>query len=166
MTDPPSRPTIDACLPTRTPPAAPSATRRSPLLAEAIRSGTLTSTKGNFVNTLEQRFAELLGVKHCHACASGTAAIHSAVAALDPEPGDEFVTTLDHRHGCPDADPLPGRHPRLRRRRSANLQRHGRDHRAGPISDRTRAIIVTHLFGNPCDMGDDHGAGPVSTTSR
>src|SRR5262245_39284410 len=62
-------------------------------LSEAIKSGTLTSTKGEFVKTLEKRFAERLGVKHVHACASGTAAIHCAVAALNPEPGDEFITT-------------------------------------------------------------------------
>src|SRR5205823_1983438 len=63
------------------------------LLAQAIRSGTLTSTKGNFVKTLESQFAALLGVSHGHACASGTAAIHTAIAALNPEPGDEVVTS-------------------------------------------------------------------------
>src|SRR5216117_2518229 len=57
------------------------------LVAEAIRSGTLTSTKGTFVKTIERRFAELLGVKHAWACASGTAAVHTTIAAIDPEPG-------------------------------------------------------------------------------
>ncbi len=54
-------------------------------LAEAISSGTLTSTKGRFVKALEQRFAEMVGAKYAYACASGTAAIHLAVAAVDPE---------------------------------------------------------------------------------
>src|SRR5262245_51086526 len=63
------------------------------LLAAAIRSGTLTSTKGNFVKQLEQRWAEQLEVKHAHACSHGSAAIHTAIAAIDPEPGDEIVTT-------------------------------------------------------------------------
>src|SRR5262245_17395496 len=62
-------------------------------LSEAIHTGTLTSTKGEFVKTLEKRFATLLGVKHVWACSSGTAAVHCAVAALNPEPGDEFITT-------------------------------------------------------------------------
>src|SRR5213593_4882578 len=62
-------------------------------VAEAIRSGTLTSTKGSFTKALEQRFAEQIGSKHAFACASGTAAVHLAVAAVDPEPGDEVVTT-------------------------------------------------------------------------
>ncbi|MCA1995445.1 MAG: DegT/DnrJ/EryC1/StrS family aminotransferase, partial [Coleofasciculus sp. S288] len=63
------------------------------LLIQAIASGTLTSTKGRFVKTLEEQFAQMLGVKHVFACSSGTAAIHTAIAAIDPEPGDEIVTT-------------------------------------------------------------------------
>ena len=55
--------------------------------------------------------------------------------------------------GALDADPLPGRDPGLRRRRSAHLQRHGGDDRGRGSATRTRAIIVTHLFGNPCEMG-------------
>ena len=53
-------------------------------LAEVIASGTLTSTKGTFVKKFEDEFAKKLGVKFAYACASGTAAIHTAVAALDP----------------------------------------------------------------------------------
>ena len=30
---------------------------------------------------------------HCRAVTSGTAAVHTAVAAIDPEPGDEIITT-------------------------------------------------------------------------
>ncbi|RME56703.1 MAG: DegT/DnrJ/EryC1/StrS aminotransferase family protein, partial [Deltaproteobacteria bacterium] len=62
-------------------------------LSEVIASGVLTSTKGHFVRDLEQAFARLLGVRHAFACSSGTAAIHAAIAALDPEPGEEIVTT-------------------------------------------------------------------------
>jgi dTDP-4-amino-4,6-dideoxygalactose transaminase len=62
-------------------------------LAAAIRSGTLTSTKGTFVKAVEKQFAGILGVPHAYACASGTAAVHTAVAAIDPEPGDEIVTS-------------------------------------------------------------------------
>ena len=62
-------------------------------LADVITSGTLTSTKGAQVPELEQRFATLLGARSAVACASGTAAVHVAVAAIDPEPGDEIITT-------------------------------------------------------------------------
>jgi len=121
------------------------------LLAEALQSGTLTSTKGMFVRTLEQRFAELLGAKYTYACASGTAAIHTAIAALDPNPGDEIITTsitdmgalapILYQGAIPvfaDVDPL-----------TYNVTA---DSIAACLSERTKAIIVTHLFGNPCDM--------------
>ena len=34
------------------------------------------------------------------------------------------------------------------------------------LSERTRAIIVTHLFGNPCDMDGDPGRRRASAASR
>ena len=120
-------------------------------VAAAIRTGTLTSTKGAFVRKLETEFSRWLGVKHAYACASGTAAVHLAVAALDPEPGDEIVTSpitdmgaltpILYQGAIPVfADVDPG---------SCNLTAETIEARLSP---RTRAIIVTHLFGNPCDM--------------
>ena len=58
------------------------------ILAKVLQSGTLTSTKGTAVKQLEKEFAELIGVKHAFAVASGTAAIHTAIAAINPNPGD------------------------------------------------------------------------------
>jgi perosamine synthetase len=123
------------------------------LLKAAIYSGTLTSTKGDFVKALEQDFAALLGVKYAFACASGSAAVHTAVAAVDPEPGDEIITTsitdmgalapILYQSAVPvfaDVDPL-----------TWNVTA---DTIEKCISDRTKAIIVTHLFGNPCNMGE------------
>src|SRR5687768_9757845 len=60
---------------------------------EALESGTLTTTKGKFGKMLEKAFAEKLGAKYAYACTSGSAAIHIAVATVNPEPGDEIVTT-------------------------------------------------------------------------
>lgn len=121
------------------------------LLAEAIATGTLTSTKGAFVKKLEQQFAELVGAKHAHACATGTAAIHTALAAIDPEPGQEVITSpitdmgaltpILYQGAIPvfaDVDP-----------RTCNVTA---ETIAARLSDRTCAIVVTHLFGNPCEM--------------
>ena len=63
------------------------------LLKEVIESGTLNCTKGTQVKAFEKEFAALYGVPHCRAITSGTAAMHTAIAAVDPEPGDEFITT-------------------------------------------------------------------------
>jgi dTDP-4-amino-4,6-dideoxygalactose transaminase len=122
------------------------------LLAEVLRGGALTSTKGKIVRILERRFAETLGVPHAWATSSGTAAFHAAVAAVDPEPGDEIVTSpvtdmgaltpILYQGAIPvfaDVDPA-----------TCNVTA---ETIAPALSERTRAIVVTHLFGNPCDMG-------------
>src|SRR5207249_9888570 len=62
-------------------------------VTDALRTGTLTSTKGTFVKSFEKDFGRLYDVKHCRAIASGSAAVHAAVAAVNPEPGDEIVTS-------------------------------------------------------------------------
>jgi dTDP-4-amino-4,6-dideoxygalactose transaminase len=121
------------------------------LLAEVLQSGMLTSTRGTVVRTLERRFAETLGVRHAWACSSGTAAFHTAVAAVDPEPGDEIVTSpvtdmgalapILYQGAIPvfaDVDPA-----------TCTVTAATIAPRLGP---RTRAIVVTHLFGNPCAM--------------
>lgn len=123
------------------------------LLAEVIRSGTLTSTKGDFVRTLEGRFAHLVGVGHAFACASGSAAVHAAVAAVDPEPGDEIVTTGITDMGALAPILYQGAIPVFAdvEPRTYNVSARTIE---PALSERTRAIIVTHLFGNPCDMGE------------
>ena len=42
-------------------------------VTEALRSGTLTTTKGKFGKVLEEKFAEKIGAKYAYACTSGTA---------------------------------------------------------------------------------------------
>ena len=50
---------------------------------------------GPQVDAFEQEFAEYVGIKHCLALSSGTAAMHLALRHLDVGPGDEvFASTL------------------------------------------------------------------------
>lgn len=120
-------------------------------VSEAIKTGTLTSTKGSFVKTLENTFAEKLGVKHAHACASGTAAIHIALAAINPNPGDEIITTSITDMGALTPILYQGAIPVFAEVDPATCNPTA-ESIAACISERTKAIIVTHLFGNPCDM--------------
>lgn len=121
-------------------------------LRQVVESGTLNCTKGWAVKEFETRFARRMGVGFCRATTSGTASIHTAVAGIDPEPGDEIITTpitdlgaltpIVYQTAIPvfaDVDPL-----------TYNVTA---DTIAPRITSRTRAIIVTHLFGNPCKMG-------------
>jgi perosamine synthetase len=120
-------------------------------LTEAIRSGILTSTKGTCVQTFEKRFAAELGVKHAYACSSGTAAVHVAIAALNPNPGDEIITSSITDMGALTPIMYQGAVPVFAEvdPRTCNITA---ESIAARISPRTRAIILTHLFGNPCDM--------------
>ena len=121
------------------------------VLRKVIESGTLNCTKGTVVKEFEKRFAQKYGVTFCRTTTSGTAAIHTAIAGINPEPGDEFITTpitdmgalapIIYQTAIPifaDVDPL-----------TYNVTA---ETIAPKISRRTKAIVVTHLFGNSCDM--------------
>src|SRR3954468_6079310 len=56
-----------------------------------IRSGVIA--QGPVVAELEQRFAELVGVRHAVAVNHGTPALIASLAVLDLEPGDEVITS-------------------------------------------------------------------------
>jgi perosamine synthetase len=122
-------------------------------VAEAIKSGTLTSTKGRFTRTFETDFARMVGAKHAYACASGTAAVHLGVAAVNPEPGDEIITTPITDMGALTPIIYQGAIPVFADvdDRTCNVTAATIEAR---LSNRTKAIIVTHLFGNPCEMGE------------
>jgi dTDP-4-amino-4,6-dideoxygalactose transaminase len=121
-------------------------------LADVIRSGTLTSTKGAQVPELEARFAALLGAGTAVACSSGTAAVHAAIAAIDPEPGDEIITTAITDMGALAPILYQGAIPVFADvdARTGNVTAATV---AARLSDRTVAVVATHLFGNPCDIG-------------
>jgi len=63
------------------------------LLKEVIESGTLNATKGTMVKRFVKKFAEECGASCAYATTSGTAALHTAIAAINPGPGDEIITT-------------------------------------------------------------------------
>ena len=120
-------------------------------ITEVLQSGTLITTKGKFGKTLEEDFAARLGVKYAYACNSGSAAVHVAIAAINPNPGDEIVTTSITDMGALTPIVFQGAIPVF-----ADVDPKTLNVTAETIekvlSDKTKAIIVTHLFGNPCEM--------------
>lgn len=103
------------------------------------------------VERLEDSFRRYLAVEHALAVSSGTAALHSAYFGIGLEPGDEviaptytFLATVMPifvTNGVPllaDAESDTG-----------NISV---EDIAARITPRTRAIVVTHLWGHPCDM--------------
>ncbi len=131
-------------------------------LASVIRSGQLGRHGGTKVKELERAFAERYGVKHAIAVSSGSAADHTAIAMIDPEPGDEIITTP-----CSDFGTILGilfqnaipvfadLDPQTLCLDPASVEAN--------ITPRTRAILAVHLFGGLADIdalkeiGDRHG---------
>lgn len=120
-------------------------------LESVIESGVLWRVTGTEVAALEREFAGYMGCRHAVASTSGTAALHLAVAAINPEPGDEVVVppitdfgTVIAVLACnavpvfADVDPLTG------------CLTPGSVEAA--LSERTRAVIVVHLFGGPAPV--------------
>jgi perosamine synthetase len=118
---------------------------------EALDQQTLFFPSGRKVYEFQARFGELYGAKHVTTSTSGTSAIHVAVGAIDPDPGDEIITTPISDmgtvapivlQGCipvfADVDPL-----------TLNLDP---DDVERKITGRTRAIIVVHCWGQPAEM--------------
>jgi len=120
-------------------------------ITEVLQSGTLITTKGKFGKTLEENFAARLGVKYAYACNSGSAAVHVAIAAINPNPGDEIVTTSITDMGALTPIIFQGAIPVFADvcPKTLNVTAETIEK---VLSEKTKAIIVTHLFGNPCEM--------------
>ena len=121
------------------------------LLLDAVRSQNLFGKSGTYVKDFEKQFADFYGMGYAQSSTSGTAAIHLAVGVVDPEPGDEIITApitdpgsvmpILIQNAVPvfaDVDPL-----------TMNMTPESIE---ANITDRTRAIILVHLFGRPCNV--------------
>jgi dTDP-4-amino-4,6-dideoxygalactose transaminase len=106
---------------------------------------------GEPVGRLEQQIANLVGLPHAIACASGTDALLLPLKALDLRPGDQVITTpftffatagtIHNAGGTPvfvDIDPA-----------TFNLDP---AQVAAAVTPRTRAILPVHLFGQMAPM--------------
>ena len=108
-------------------------------------------SKNGTVPTFEQKYAEMMGVKHCVAVGSGTQALHTCVEALGLGPGDEVITS-------PYTD--PGTIASILAARAlpvlADIDRHSfqmdPDDVERRITENTRAIMPVHMMGQPADM--------------
>jgi dTDP-4-amino-4,6-dideoxygalactose transaminase/ABC-type branched-subunit amino acid transport system substrate-binding protein len=108
-------------------------------------------TPGPEVEAFEAEFASYIGVKYAIGVSSGSAAVLLALKSLGLQPGDEVISTpqVDISASAPVTQ-AGGRlvwvdiHPR-----TYNLDP---EQLAPPITPRTRAIVVAHMYGNPADM--------------
>ena len=118
-------------------------------VAETLRSGWLTT--GPRAAELEARAAELLEAEHVLAVASGTAALHLALVALDVGIGDEVITTPITWPATANVIVHTGATPVFADVRDDDLNIDPA-HVAELVTEKTRAILPVHLAGQPCDL--------------
>lgn len=106
---------------------------------------------GPNVQALEQEIAADLGVKHALSCASGTDALHLAIRAAGIGPGDEVITPTFTFIATAEAIRYVGATPVFVDidPRTFNIDP---QQVANAITDKTRALLPVHLFGQPADM--------------
>jgi perosamine synthetase len=114
-----------------------------------LRSGRITS--GPFVGDFEKVIQNLLKVKHVLALSSGTAALHAAVRGLGLSRGDEVLVPADTFVSTVNAVVYEGLKPVFVDVDSSTFNI-SPDSLQERVSGRSRAVIVVHLGGNPCDM--------------
>jgi dTDP-4-amino-4,6-dideoxygalactose transaminase len=116
-----------------------------------LRSGKVNYWTGRRGMEFERRFAEWQGSKYAVSVATGTAALHVALAVLGIGPGDEVIvpsyTFIATSFSVVQAGAVP-------RFADVNLEDHciSVESAESLITDRTKAIMPVHLYGNVCDM--------------
>jgi len=117
---------------------------------ECIKTGWISS-KGKFVDQFEEKFASYIGVRYAIAVSSGTAALHLALAALDIRPGDEVIMPTFTMIACANVAKYLGAKPVLVDSDIStwNIDPNNIEEK---ITDKTKAIMVVHIYGHPADM--------------
>lgn len=119
-------------------------------LAECIETGWISS-EGPFIAEFESRFAARVGRRHGIAVCNGSAALDAAVAALGIAAGDEVIMPTFTIISCASAITRQGATPVLVDCDPATWNMNP-DSIEARITQRTRAIMVVHLYGLPVDM--------------
>ncbi len=106
---------------------------------------------GPLVEGFEQQFSAYVGVSECVACNSGTDALYLALRALNIGPGDEVITTPFTFFATAEVISAVGAMP-VFVDIDAGTFNLDVEQVASAITDKTKAIIPVHLFGQPVDM--------------
>jgi len=114
-----------------------------------LKSGMLV--QGDRVEQFERNFASYIGTKYAVAVNSGTAALHTALLALGISSGDEVITTPFSFIASANSILFCGAKPVFVDidERTFNIDTRLIEEK---ITPRTKAILVVHLYGQPCDM--------------
>lgn len=109
------------------------------------------SSKGKYIEEFEQRFASYCDCKHGISTTSGTTALHLALASLGIGPGNEVIVPTFTMISTAFAIVYTGAKPVLidAEPETWNMDVTKIEEK---ISPRTKAIMLVHIYGHPCDM--------------
>lgn len=123
------------------------------VVEKVLRSGKVNYWTGEEGKYFEKEFADYVGVTHGIAVANGTVALELALEALRIGAGDEVIVPSRTFIASASAVVMRGAVPKI-----ADIdpvsQNISVDSIRDQISSRTKAIIVVHLGGWPCDMDE------------
>ena len=128
-------------------------------VAEVLRSGWIGL--GPVTAEFEGAFASYVDAPHCVALSSGTAVLHLALRLLDLQPGDEVVTTALTFVSANHAILYEGATPVFAdiQERTGNLDPGSI---VGRFTERTRAVLLLHYAGYPCDLDEIYAAADAA----
>jgi dTDP-4-amino-4,6-dideoxygalactose transaminase len=108
-------------------------------------------TQGPEVAAFEREFAEFVGAPHACAVSSCTTALHLALLAVGVKPGDEVITVSHSYIATANAVRYCGARPVFIdiEPDTFNIDPTLID---AAVTDRTRAVLVVHQMGMPCDV--------------
>ncbi len=120
-------------------------------VSSAVKEGAITGNFGSYINEFEEGFASYCGSQYGVAVSSGTTALHLAMILLDIGPGDEVLVSSYTNMATffavlyVGAKPIPIDIDPVSWNINPSLIE-------SKISDKTKAIIVVHIFGQSADM--------------
>jgi perosamine synthetase len=118
-------------------------------VVKVLKSGFIA--QGPKVAEFEEKFAEYIGVEHAVATTSGTTALHLALLSLGIEKGDEVITTPFSFAATANSILFTGATPVFADINSQTYNINPQKIQEA-ITDKTKAIMPVHLYGQPTDM--------------
>lgn len=119
------------------------------LALQVLRSGSIA--QGPLVKEFEDKFAELIGVKHAIAVNNGTTSLVAALEVLDLKPGDEVVTSPFTFVATLNAALEAGAHVRFADISDDDFNITA-ESIAPELTERTRVLMPVHLYGQIAEM--------------
>jgi perosamine synthetase len=112
---------------------------------------TWVSSRGKYIDLFEKEFANKIGVKHAITTSNGTVSLHLIMEAMDIGKGDEVIIPNFTYVASANAVKYTGAEPVFIdiREDDLNMDVNKIEEK---INEKTKAIMVVHIFGNPCNM--------------